>query len=93
METGDRKQLNPILNRMKINNFPRYIFWSYSPDADLEPQTVARQVFQYGEIADIRRVIQMIPEKEIRHTLYYLKKDPRLKKRTQLIEKILLKKC
>lgn len=78
---------------MQISLFPKHIFWNYKPDADLDPQTIACQVFQYGDIADIRHAIQIIPEKEIQHTLSYLKKYPHLKKRIQFIEKILLKKC
>jgi hypothetical protein len=72
---------------MKINTFPRYIFWRYKSDADLKPQTIARQVFQYGDIADIRRAIQMIPEEEIQSTLYYFKKNPHLKKELNLSKK------
>jgi len=76
---------------MKITDFPHYIFWSYKADADLDPQTIARQVFQYGDIAEMRQAIQTVPEKEIRKSIIYLKKNPHLKKRTHFIEKILLK--
>ncbi len=76
---------------MKITPFPHYIFWSYKADADLDPQTIARQVFQYGDIAEMRQAIQTVPEKEIHKSIIYLKKNPHLRKRILFIEKILLK--
>lgn len=76
---------------MKITEFPHYIFWSYKKDADLDPQIVTSQVFLYGDISDMRNVVRKVPEKDIRKSIQYLKRNPHIKKRIHFIEKIILK--
>lgn len=77
---------------MKITGFPHYIFWSYKKDADLDSQIITRQVFQYGDISDMRHVLRTVPEVEIRKTIQSLKNNcPHLKKRIRFIEQIILK--
>ena len=76
---------------MKITAFPHYIFWSYRPDADLNPLTIASQVFQYGGIPEMRLVIQELEKSEIAKAIDRLKANVHLRKRIHFIEKILLK--
>ncbi len=77
---------------MKITEFPHHIFWSYKKDADLDAKLIARQVFMYGDIGDMLKVVRLISPGDILKALQELKRNSRLQKRTRFIDLIILGK-
>ena len=75
---------------MKTTEFPRYIFWSYSKDADLPEQIVAEQVILYGDLDDLFRLSTLIPKETITAVNQKIQATGRWEKRTHFINKIIL---
>ena len=73
---------------MKINNFSKYIFWSYKEDADLPDEIVIRQVLLYGEVKDMLLISKLYTKDAIHSVL--VKFGQRENKRRYFIEKVIL---
>jgi len=75
---------------MKIANFPRHIFWSYSSDADLPEKLITRQVILYGDLMDIFKLSKIISIDVIASVNSELCKDDKYAKRCNLVQKLIL---
>lgn len=75
---------------MKIDSFPRHLFWSYSPDADLPDDTVAEQVILYGDLDDLFRLSDMLPSDTISRVNRKIDARGRWHRRCYFIDKVLL---
>ncbi len=73
---------------MKISDFPKYIFWSYNPDADLPEEIIIEQVCIYGDIQDILKLTQLFDKEKINAVLKKI--SPKYKKRINFIKKVIL---
>lgn len=75
---------------MKIANFPSHIFWSYSSDADLPENLIARQIIIYGDLKDIFALPELISIDTITLVNSELCKDDKYAKRCNLVQKLIL---
>jgi hypothetical protein len=75
---------------MKITNFSSYIFWSYSSDADLPDNLIARQVILYGDLKDIYKLSELINRDVIAMVNTELCKENKYSKRCNLVQKLIL---
>lgn len=75
-----------------ISSFTKHIFWSYKRKAELPEETVARQVFLYGDIKDMIALTHLISKEKLEYTLNDIKKNTKNDKRVNFIEKIIIEK-
>lgn len=75
---------------MKINRFPKYIFWSYKENADLPISLIAKNVIQYGDVKDIVLLTKLIGAEELKNSLENISVTNKSKKRINFIEKVIL---
>lgn len=75
---------------MKINRFPKYIFWSYKENADLPISVIAKNVIQYGDVKDIVLLTKLIGAEELKNSLENISVTNKSKKRINFIEKVIL---
>ena len=73
---------------MKINNFSKHIFWSYTKDADLPDNLIIRQVSVYGEIPDLLKMAKLFSKEKITTALKAIEKKH--DKRVNFILKVIL---
>ena len=74
--------------KMLINNFPKYIFWSYNKNADLPDDIIIKQVAIYGELEDIIKLSNFYTKKNIMKVLNSLQNKNA--KRINFIKKVIL---
>ena len=77
---------------MHTTNYPQYIFWSYSPEADLPEELVAEQVILYGDLEDIYRISKELPVALIKKTTDKIAVTGRWKRRVNFMNKIILER-
>jgi hypothetical protein len=75
---------------MKINIFPKYIFWSYKENADLPINIIAKNVILYGDVKDIVSLTNLFGTEEIKRALEKISMTNKFKKRINFIEKVIL---
>ena len=75
---------------MKINKFPKYIFWSYKENANLPISIIAKNVIQYGDVKDIVLLTKLIGKEEIKKSVEKISMTNKCKKRINFIEKVIL---
>lgn len=73
---------------MQIDNFSKYIFWSYNNSADLPEELVIKQVAIYGEIEDIKKLKKLVNPEKIKEVLETIKS--KYEKRVNFILKVIL---
>jgi hypothetical protein len=75
---------------MKIKQFPHYIFWSYSPQADLPEELIAEQVILYGDLDDLFRLSDMVSDDIIAAACLKIMAKGRWEKRCHFVNKVIL---
>ena len=75
---------------MKIALFPKHIFWSYDPTADLPEELVAEQVILYGDLDDLFILSRNVSSVIIAKVNQKILSSGRWKKRCYFIEKVIL---
>lgn len=75
---------------MQISAFPRHIFWSYAPQADLPEEIVAEQVILYGDLTDIFRLQDLVSKANIAKANQKIEAKGRWLKRVHFINKVIL---
>ncbi|MBN3036041.1 MAG: hypothetical protein JW861_10690 [Bacteroidales bacterium] len=75
---------------MKTDGFQRYIFSSYSRDADLPEVIIARQVILFGEFGDMILMTRRLDRALIQSVLNSLKQSNRFQKRINFVQKVIL---
>lgn len=73
---------------MLINNFSKYIFWSYKKDVDLPDELVIKQVAIYGKIKDLIILTKLYDKNYLLGSLQSVKKN--YAKRFNFIRKVIL---
>ncbi len=77
---------------MNISAFPKYIFWSYKPEADLPESLVTEQVLLYGDLEDMFRLSDLVSNQVIETVNKKISDTGRWQKRTNFINKVILRK-
>ena len=75
---------------MKIDKFPKYIFWSYKENADLPESIVTEHVIKYGDIKDIILLTEIVNREIILKVIKKLSNTNKAKKRINFLEKVIL---
>jgi hypothetical protein len=75
---------------MKIGLFPRHLFWSYDPGADLPEEIISEQVILYGDLDDIFKLSTMVPRDTIAKVNRRIATSGRWQRRTHFIDKVIL---
>jgi hypothetical protein len=75
---------------MNISTFPRYLFWSYSNNADLPEEIVAEQVILFGDLEDIFQLSALVSSDVIARVNRMIAARGRWQKRCNLVDKIIL---
>ena len=75
---------------MNIALFPKHLFWSYHPQADLPDEVVAEQVILYGDLDDLFRLSNHVSSVIISRVNKKISLRGRWKKRCYFVEKVIL---
>ena len=75
---------------MNIRAFPKHLFWSYDPNADLPVETVAEQVILYGDLDDLFRLSDLVPAEVIVSAKNKIAARGHWLRRCYFVEKIIL---
>jgi len=75
---------------MNIALFPKHLFWSYDPRADLPDEVVAEQVILYGDLDDLFRLSNNVSPVIIAKVNKKISSRGRWKKRCYFVEKVIL---
>ncbi|ALO15752.1 hypothetical protein L21SP5_02119 [Salinivirga cyanobacteriivorans] len=75
---------------MKINQFSKYIFWSYEEDSDLPEQEVIKRVLSYGEVQDLIKLSDILSESLINKVISAWQEKEKFAKRINFFQKIIL---
>jgi hypothetical protein len=75
---------------MHITQYPRHIFWQYSPEADLPELVVLEKMLLYGDLDDLLALPQHFSPYHIKQVLKTIEAGGRWKKRVFFIYKIVL---
>lgn len=76
--------------KMQITQYPRHIFWQYTPEADLPDLVVLEKMLLYGDLDDLLAIPQHFSPEQIKLVLITIVAGGRWKKRVFFIKKILL---
>jgi len=75
---------------MNISGYPKYIFWSYKDNCDLDEKTIVNNVCLYGDIKDILKVYSEISKEKFSEVISNIQSSNRYKKRINFIKKIIM---
>ena len=76
---------------MKIAAFPKHLFWSYDPQADLPEELVAEQVILYGDLDDLFQLSDMVSTDIIAKVNQKIAACGRWPKRCYFVDKVILR--
>jgi hypothetical protein len=75
---------------MKIEIFPKHLFWSHSQEADLPVELVVEQVILYGDLEDLFRLSDMVSPHIISRINRRIATKGRWLKRCYFVDKVIL---
>jgi hypothetical protein len=75
---------------MKISDYPKYIFWSYKDNCDVNEETIVNNVCLYGDIKDILKAYNEISKEKFTEVISKIQETKRYKKRINFIKKIIM---